>query len=167
MNSYKPPYTLTSNMVNLISVISEELTRIEYDEKHIITPQLRKVNRIKTIAGTLEIEGNLLGEEKITAILAGKRVMGTALEVCEVEGAIKAYKELENYQHDEIVDLLTAHGYLMNGILKTAGKFRKVNVGVGKHIAPPSHKVEELMIQLFDWLKNSRSKHYIINSFLI
>lgn len=32
---------------------------------------LRKKNRIKTLAGTLEIEGNFLGEEKITAIVDG------------------------------------------------------------------------------------------------
>lgn len=163
MSTYKPPYTITTKMVNLISAISEELTRIECNEKYIITPQLRKKNRIKTLAGTLEIEGNLLGEEKITAILAGQRVMGTMLEVCEVEGAIKAYTELENYKFDELLDLLTAHAYLMNGILKTAGQFRKVNVGVGKHIAPPFHKVDELMVQLFDWLKNS-DEHPLIKS---
>jgi Fic family protein len=86
MSSYKPPYVITTNMVNLISLISEELVRVEYHKKDVITPQLRKKNRIKTLAGTLEIEGNLLGEEKITAILEGKRVLGTYQEILEVEG---------------------------------------------------------------------------------
>ena len=66
MIDYKPPYKITSKMVNYISSISEELTKIEYEEKRIITPMLQKKNRIKTLAGTLEIEGNFLGEEKIT-----------------------------------------------------------------------------------------------------
>ena len=48
---------------------------------------LRKNNHIKTLAGTLEIEGNFLGEEKITAILDGKKVLGTYKEILEVEGA--------------------------------------------------------------------------------
>ncbi len=56
MSSYKPPYTITSKMVHLISSISEELTKIEYSKREIITPRLRKKNRVKTLAGTLEIE---------------------------------------------------------------------------------------------------------------
>lgn len=168
MSNYKPPYTITSKMVNLISSISEELTRIEYNKKEIITPQLRKKNRVKTLAGTLEIEGNFLGEEKITAILEGKRVLGTYQEVLEVEGAINAYKEFENYKFDNAKDLLKAHKILMNGILKTAGSFRSVNVGVGSsdgvaHVAPPHGVVPSLMSDLFEWLKES-DEHPLIKS---
>lgn len=75
MSSYKPPYTITSRMLSLSTAIGEELTKIEYDEKKLITPMLRKKNRIKTLAGTLEIEGNFLGEEKITAILEVKEFL--------------------------------------------------------------------------------------------
>jgi len=52
MSSYKPPYNITTKMVNLISSISEELTKIEHNQQDIITPQLRKKNHIKTLAGT-------------------------------------------------------------------------------------------------------------------
>jgi len=168
MSNYKPPYTITSKMVNLISSISEELTRVEYYQKDIITPQLRKKNRIKTLAGTLEIEGNFMGEEKITAILEGKRVLGTYQEILEVEGAINAYTEFENYRFDSLEDLLHAHKILMKDILKTAGSFRSVNVGVGgsdgvSHVAPPYGRVSELMHNLFDWLKSS-DEHPLIKS---
>ena len=134
MSSYKPPYTITSKMVNLISAISEEITRIEYNKKEIITPQLQKKNRVKTLAGTLEIEGNFLGEEKITAIIEGKRVLGTYQEILEVEGAINTYREFEYYNYDSLDDLLKAHKILMKDILKTAGSFRSVNVGVGNKV---------------------------------
>ena len=73
MQNYKPPYTLTSKMLSLSTKIGEEITKIEYEASKVITPQLRKKNRIKTLVGTLEIEGNFLGEEKITAILEGKQ----------------------------------------------------------------------------------------------
>ncbi len=129
--SYKPPYTITSKMLSLATSIGEELTKIEFESNKNITPMLRKKNRIKTLAGTLEIEGNFMGEEKITAMLDGKRVLGTYQEVLEVEGAINAYKEFENYKYDNLDDLLKAHKILMNEILKTAGSFRNVNVGVG------------------------------------
>jgi len=163
MSNYKPPYKITSRMVNYVSSISEELTKIEYEEKRIITPMLRKKNRIKTLAGTLEIEGNFLGEEKITAILNGKKVLGTIQEVAEVEGAINAYKELENYNFKSADDLLKAHNILMRGILTTAGYFRNVNVGVGEHIAPQPSLVPGLMADLFDWLKRT-NEHPLIMS---
>jgi len=155
-------------MVNLISSISEELTRIEYRKKEIITPRLRKKSRIKTLAGTLEIEGNFMGEEKITAMLDGKRVLGTYKEILEVEGAINTYKEFENYAYDSLDDLLKAHKTLMKEILTTAGSFRSINVGVGSsqgvsHVAPPYGVVPSLMRDLFDWLKNS-DEHMLIKS---
>ncbi len=168
MSSYKPPYTITSKILSLSTAITEEITKIEVKKKSVITPKLRKKNRIKTIAGTLEIEGNFLGEEKITAILEGKRVLGTYKELLEVEGAINAYKEFENYRYDNLDDLLKSHKILMSGILNSAGCFRSVNVGVGSsdgvsHIAPPHGVVSDLMSNLFDWLKNS-DEHLLIKS---
>jgi len=168
MSHYKPPYTITSKMLTLATSIGEELTKIEYEANKTITPMLRKKNRIKTLAGTLEIEGNFLGEEKITAILDGKRVLGSYEEVLEVEGAINVYKEFENYRYDNMDDLLKAHQILMKGILKNAGSFRGVNVGVGSedgvsHVAPPYGVVPDLMRDLFEWLKNS-DEHLLIKS---
>ena len=168
MAIYKPPYTITSKMLHLSTQISEALTNLEHSAKEAITPILRKKNRIKTLAGTLEIEGNFLGEEKITAILDGKRVLGTMQEVAEVEGAIVAYKELESYRYDKLEDLLKAHQLMMHGILKTVGSFRRVNVGVGSHegvshVAPPYERVPELMHALFDWLSHSE-EHLLIKS---
>lgn len=168
MSNYKPPYTITTKIVNIISKISEEMTKIEHSEKEILSPKLRKINRIKTLAGTLEIEGNFLGEEKITAILEGKRVLGTFQEITEAQGAIEAYKEFENYNYKNIKDLLRAHKILMSGMLKTAGNFRTINVGVGgksgvTHVAPPCDMVNKLMSDLFDWLKTT-DEHPLIKS---
>jgi len=156
-----PTYTLTSK-------IGEEITKIEYESHKIITPYLRKKNRIKTLVGTLEIEGNFLGEEKIMAILEGKRVLGTMVEVAEVEGAINAYEMFESYRYDNLNDLLKAHKILMQEILPTAGSFRTVNVGVGSsegvsHVAPPYGVVPDLMGDLFGWLKES-AEHSLIKS---
>jgi Fic family protein len=161
--TYKPPYTLTSKILTLSTKITEELTKIEHNQEHLLTLKLRKKNHIKTLAGTLEIEGNFLGEEKITAILEGKRVLATAEELAEVEGAIAAYKGLETYNSYNLEDLLTAHKVLMRGILKNAGTFRTVQVGVAEHIAPPPSVVPKLMQELFTWLKDS-DEHPLIKS---
>ncbi len=164
MSKYIPPYTITSKILKLSTKITEELTKLEFDEKNRATLMLRKKNRIKTLAGTLEIEGNYLGEEKITAILDGKRVLGTVLELVEVEGAIRAYAELGNYTFDSLDDLLKVHRIMMKGILTTAGEFRAVNVAVGEHIAPPHTMVSELMNDLFSWMKQTEEHPLIVSS---
>lgn len=163
MPNYIPPYTITTKILDLVSKITEALTELKFSSAKTISPMLRKKNRIKTLTGTLEIEGNFLGEEKITALLDGKRILGTTLEVAEVEGAIKAYEALEDYNYKKLSDLLQAHKLLMNGILKTPGSFRSSNVRVGEHIAPQAHFVSDLMRQLFEWLNNS-DEHMLLQS---
>ena len=161
--NYKPPYTITSKVLNLSTQISEELVNLKFNSSSKTTPMLRKKNRIKTLAGTLEIEGNFLGEDKITAIIEGKRVLATVPELAEVQGAIKAYEKLAEYRYDNINDLLNAHKILMNEILTTAGNFRTVNVKVGEHIAPQANMVNNLMVQLFNWLESS-DEHMLLKS---
>ena len=161
--SYKPPYTITSKILNLTSQISEVVTKVELDSDFKISPKLRRKNHVKTLAGTLEIEGNFLGEAKITAILDGKRVLGTNLELAEVEGTINAYKSLEMYKYYKLKDLLNAHGLMMNGILSSAGKFRSVMVAVGEHVAPAPKMLPQLMQELFEWLEHS-DEHPLIKS---
>lgn len=58
--SYKPPFTITAEILNFVAEISEQVGRLNASA---FSPQLRKQNRIKTITGTLAIEGNTLTEE--------------------------------------------------------------------------------------------------------
>ncbi len=167
--NYKPPYTITSKILVLVSDIVERLADIKNIESKINTPQLRKINRIKTITGTLQIEGNTFTEEKVTAILKGKRVLGTLKEVSEVQGAIKAYDQLEKYSYKQLKDLLKAHQLLMGEILTNAGEFRVNNVGVHSsneviHIAPPANRVATLMQDLFNWLKTTDEHPLVVSS---
>lgn len=155
--NYKPPFTITPKILDLVSRISEAVGKLEVLAPSSITPTLRKANKIKTITGTLEIEGNTLGIEKITAILEGKRVMGSMREIAEVNGAIKVYDNLATFDYKNLDDLLRAHKMLMEEILNNAGAFRNSNVGVGGeegvvHVAPPHGQVAHLMQQLFNWL---------------
>ena len=165
---YTPPFTITPKILDLVSKITEVVTKLEMIEAKSISPTLRKVNKIKTITGTLEIEGNSLGIEKVTAILEGKRVLGSAYEIAEVQGAIKVYDALESFRYTNMDDLLQAHKILMGDILTKAGIYRTKDVGVGGsegvvHIAPPSAQVPNLMINLFEWLQKSEI-HPLIKS---
>ena len=57
---------------------------------------------------------------------------------------------------------------MMSGLVKNAGEFRNGGVGVfngdqAVHIAPPAERVDELISNLFDWLKNA-DDHLLIRS---
>jgi Fic family protein len=165
--SYQPPYSITPNIIRLISNISEQLGRLSVleDEKNL---RLRRINRIRTIRGSLAIEGNTLSEVQITAILDGKRIIAPPREIQEVRNAIKAYDQFESWQPTNEKQLLQAHQLLMAGLIDDAGHYRKGNVGVMNgdvvvHMAPPANRIKKLMGDLFGWLAAS-DHHALITS---
>ncbi len=165
--SYQPPFTITTDILNLVAQISQQVGELNASQLN-ASPQLRKQNRIKTITGTLAIEGNTLTEEQITAIIEGKPVLGSVRELAEVKGAIAAYDALPTFTPSTIADLLTAHGLMLSGILMNAGEFRSKGVGIHKggvvhHVAPPAHQVSGLMADLIQWLKQTKD-HPLIAS---
>ena len=156
----KPPYDITPKILKLISSISEKIGEVNANYLSKQSPQLRKQNRIKTIHSSLQIEGNTLTEEQITALIENKRIIGPEKDVLEVLNAIKVYEKLSSYKFSSDKSFLKAHLELMNGLIESAGKYRKQSVGIVKgtkveHVAPPFENVPYLMKDLFDYLKDS------------
>ena len=165
---YEPPFKITSQIIDLISQISEavgEINSLENSPRHL---ELRKENRIKTIHSSLAIENNSLSLEQITAIIEGKRVLGSPNEIQEVKNALQAYELLLTLNPYEEKDLLKAHKLMMADLVELNGKYRKDGVGIFDgnqvvHLAPPADRVPFLMSDLFEWLKNS-DVHPLIKS---
>lgn len=166
--SYEPPFKITSQIIDLISQISEavgEINSLENSPRHL---ELRKENRIKTIHSSLAIENNSLSLEQITAIIEGKRVLGSPNEIQEVKNALQAYELLLTLNPYEEKDLLKAHKLMMADLVERNGKYRKDGVGIFDgnqvvHLAPTADRVPFLMSDLFEWLKNS-DVHPLIKS---
>lgn len=91
---YVPPYTITDKTVNLISAITEIITKITINYNMSNNPRLRRDNRIRTIHASLVIENNSLSLDQITDIINGKRILGAPDEICEVRNAFEAYNRL-------------------------------------------------------------------------
>ena len=156
----KPPYDINSNILKLITSISEKIGEVNARFLNKPSPKLRKQNKIKTIHSSLKIEGNTLTEEQITAILENKRVIGPQKDIKEVLNAIEIYENLEQFSPDSEKSFLKAHQILMSNLIEKAGKYRNQGVGIVKgskveHLAPPFENVPFLMKNLFDYLKNS------------
>ena len=165
---YVPPYTITDKTVNLISAITEIITKITINDNMSNNPRLRRDNRIRTIHASLAIENNSLSLDQVTDIINGKRILGAPDEICEVKNAFEAYNRLLEMNPYSIKDMLLAHKVLMNELTKEAGTFRSGGVGVfaGEqlvHMAPPANQVPHLMKELVDWAKRAEV-HPLIKS---
>lgn len=157
---YNPPFSITPTLLKQVAEISEGIGRLSARIEQTQALRLRRVNRIRTVQGSLAIEGNTLSEAQITAILEGKRIVAPPKEVLEVQNALKAYEFLSNWHYSREQDLRHAHQVLMAGLLSDAGHYRQGGVGVMSgdtvvHMAPGADQVPRLMKDLFGWLKHS------------
>ncbi len=163
-----PPFTITPEILLVIGQIERLIGRIEGLEQPKPQPHLRKSNRVRTIQGSLAIEGNTLDLDQVTALLEGKRVIGRKEEIQEVLNAIKTYEKLAEFQPHDPKSLLKAHRMIMDGLIPGAGKWRTQNVVILKgsaisHIAPKADLVPHLMEDLFRLLRDETS-HPLIRS---
>lgn len=155
----KPPYQITSIILNLIQEISQKIGQINVLNLDRPPTELRKKNRIKSIHSSLAIEGNSLSLDQVSSIIENKRVLGPINDIIEVKNAINVYKLLKDLKPTKKSDLLKAHKVLMHDLIKNAGKLRKKPVGILKgnkieHIAPPSHLVPNQIKNLLFYLKD-------------
>ena len=163
---YQPPFTVTAAIVSQVAAIAESIGRLGAVEGRAL--RLRRINRIRSIRGSLAIEGNTLSEAQITAILDGKPVIAPPREVLEARNALAAYEGLPRWQAAKEQHLLAAHACLMKGLADDAGRYRRGGVGVmqGKqvlHMAPPASRVPALMKNLLRWLADT-GQHPLIAS---
>jgi len=167
-SDYKPPFTISAKTINLIAAISAQIERYAIRMEQEDGLLLRKINRIKTIHGSLAIEGNTIPENLITDIIEGKNVVAAPREIQEVKNAIKTYDTFASLDPFNVKDLLKAHALMMEALVDNPGHFRTGGVGVFAgdktvHVAPPADRVPVLMKNLFDWLKKS-DDHLLIKS---
>jgi len=163
-----PPYSVTAAILQQIVEIGEWLGRLTARTPGAIAPKLRRANRLRSVQATLAIENNSLSLEQVTAVLAGKRVLGLPREIQEVRNAFAAYERLATWRPTSQGDLLEAHGLLMAGVVDRPGAFRSSNVGIFRgnkvvHMAPPAKRVPSLMADLFAWLGDA-GEHPLIAS---
>jgi len=165
---YTPPFTISTRTINLIAEISAQIERYAIRMEQEDGLMLRKINRIKTIHGSLAIEGNTLSENLITDIIEGRNVVAPLREIQEVKNAIKTYNAFSSLNPFVVNDLLKAHAFMMEALIDDPGHFRRGGVGVFSgnkaiHIAPPHERVPLLMNDLFDWLQRAKD-HLLIKS---
>jgi Fic family protein len=157
----KPPYQISNKIIELIASVSEKIGEVNSAYLYKPPTELRKRNRVKTIQSSLEIEGNSLSVEQVTALLDNKRVIAPKKDILEVKNAIKVYETLDSFNPTSLTSFCKAHGMLMDGLVDNPGKIRTKPVGIIKgsvitHVAPPGNIVKSLLTDLFNYLKKDK-----------
>lgn len=160
MKNYSPVYKITPKITNLVYQIAQDLERINIIREQVLTPRLRRENRIKTIRSSLYIEANTLSLGQVADVIDGKTVVGPARDIHEVKNAIDAYSQLLDRDPYNVKHLLTEHKLMTKDTVKESGKFRSRGVGVFAgvapiHVAPPAEQVPMLVEQLLGWVKDA------------
>ena len=168
-STYQPPYTITSEILTRVAQISEAMGRLNVLTDRTRELRLRRITRIRTVRGSLAIEGGTLSEAQITAILDGRRVIAPPRAVQEARNALAAYDHFESWRPEVEKDLLEAHRMLMAGLIDEAGMYRRGGMGVMAgtqviHMAPPADRVPQLMSDLCRWLATTDAHPLIAGS---
>ncbi len=153
----RPPFEVTSRSAALLSDIERLLGRHEGSLKAPASPMLRRSLRVRTIQASLQIEGNTLTEEQVTAVLEGRPVAAPARDLREVRNAIACYEKLPKWKPEFPKHLLAAHKIMMAGLVERPGAWRSRGVGIAKgnqiaHVAPSAGRVPALMEDLLAWV---------------
>ncbi len=170
MKVYSPPFSITNEMVSLVSEISDKLGRLSNYKKFESKPHLRRNNRIKSIHSSLAIEANSLSMDEVRAVVNGKPVIGPQKEIQEVKNAYAAYEQIGSFDPYSVEELKRLHGLLTKYTVDESGAFRRGDEGVFDgdrciFMAPPAHLVPQLMDDLFGWMAHEKeSVHPLILS---
>lgn len=161
MKTYSPPFSITNEMVSLVSDISDKLGQINNYKDFESKPHLRRNNRIKSIHSSLAIEANSLSVDEVRAVVNGMAVIGPQKEIQEVKNAYDAYAQIGSFDPYSILDLKRMHGILTKFLVDESGTFRRGEEGVFDgdrciFMAPPAYLVSQLMDDLLDWMNRER-----------
>lgn len=75
MRDYRPPLTITDEILSYVSTISEKIGRIDTVKNLESRPYLRKNNRIASIYSSLKIEANYLSLGQVRDVINGRIVL--------------------------------------------------------------------------------------------
>ena len=161
MGEYKPPFTITNEILSYISSVSEKIGRITATGNLEAKPHLRKNNRIKSIHSSLKIEANSLTLGQVRDVINGRIVLGEQKEIQEVKNAYAAYAHFPEIDPYSIEQLKKFHGIMTKYVVEESGEFRQGEEGVFNgdqciFMAPPARFVPQLMDELFEWMKKAQ-----------
>jgi len=156
--AYLPQFTITPSLltkVEAIAALRERIGAASVDLAWI--PALQKDSRARNVHASTAIEGNPLTLEQVRAIEEGRPLVGadqrSQREVLNYFAGLRFIEQQASVERVDHEHLFALHRILAEGVMDQgdAGRYRTIQVRVGRHIPPPALEVSGLMRELLDW----------------
>ena len=157
---YKPKFTITPNITRSI----EQITHLLIEFKHLEIPYnyrkeyIEKINA-EIVHSSTAIEGNTLTIEQVEKVIRGEVIHAIPEEIIEVRNYNSAIKYLSEIDQSNLpirdADIRQIHSLVIANTSKSydAGKYRDIQVVVGKYTPPSSYDIPALMEEFIKWLR--------------
>lgn len=172
---FKPNFTITPEMVNIISSIAEIKAVVERSRVLPLNEaQLKRQAIVRMAHTSTSIEGNKLAEYQVDRVLSGMSVMADDKSIKEVKNYQAAIQQMEGMATEgkqiSLEGILSLHATLMKSLLpdEKTGHFRPGpiyivdDLGDGRENVrfegPPAEKVAHLINELLKWLVSDEGK---------
>lgn len=173
--SYQPQFTITPALlarVENLAALREKILAATVQVPWI--PALQKDTRLRNAHSSTAIEGNPLTLEQVRAAEEGRELSGvTDRAKREVLNYFDGLRFIErNLKKSRLTheDLLKLHKIIAANVMDQgmAGRYRTIQVRVGRFVPPPANDVSGLMFELLEWWnKESGKQSSVISSAII
>jgi cell filamentation protein, protein adenylyltransferase len=155
---YQPSFTVTPGLLGLvekIAVLREKVLSATVQVPWI--PALQKDTRVRNTHSSTAIEGNPLTLEQVRALEEGQSLTAVTersqREVLNYFAGLRFIEKRAGKKLLDHADVLGLHRIIGEGVMVQgkAGRYRDVQVRVGRYVPPPPEHVSGLMSELLDW----------------
>lgn len=155
---YEPQFHITPRLLTLVEQTAALRERIQSASVELSwIPALQKDTRTRNSHASTAIEGNPLTLEQVRALEEGRELSAVeARPKREILNYFAGLRYVERHakkktiRHEDIFDL---HRLLAGQVMDQgeAGRYRTIQVRVGRHFPPAAADVSGLMFELLDW----------------
>jgi Fic family protein len=155
---YEPQFHITPRLLTLVEQTAALRERIQSASVELSwIPALQKDTRTRNSHASTAIEGNPLTLEQVRALEEGRELSAVeARPKREILNYFAGLRYVEKHakkktiRHEDIFDL---HRLLAGQVMDQgeAGRYRTIQVRVGRHFPPAAADVSGLMFELLDW----------------
>lgn len=156
--SYEPKFSITPRLLSQVEEIATLRERIQNAAVELSwIPALQKDTRTRNSHASTAIEGNPLTLEQVRALEEGREISSAEerpkREVLNYFAGLRYVEKHANkktLRHEDIFDL---HRLLAGQVMDQgeAGRYRTIQVRVGRHFPPAAADVSGLMFELLEW----------------
>ncbi|MFA5938087.1 MAG: Fic family protein [Sinimarinibacterium sp.] len=155
---YVPQFEITPTLLSQVEEIAVLRERIAAASVQVAwIPALQRDTRSRNVHASTAIEGNPLTLEQVRALeegrslaAPGERARREVLNYFAGLRYIEKHADIARVRHDDLFEL---HLILAGGVMDQgkAGRYRTINVHVGRYVPPPPAEVSGLMFELLEW----------------